>query len=106
MDNEVYVIIFAKITSTAIITARASKVGTIVVCVCIVLHPAIQALTTVALELEVVFVSAGQLKFPTIVGKTLNRAIITSIVTTMPILTCTSCIIVTLDRQKVCEVVY
>ena len=86
-------------------TARASKVGTMVVCVCIVLHPAIQALTTDAFVL-VVDVVAGQLKFPTIVGKTENSAIITRIVTTIPIETCTSCIIVTLDRQKVCEVVF
>ena len=87
--------IFAKITSTAIITARASNVGTIVVWVWIVLHPVIQALTVVAL-LFVVLIVAGQLKFPTTVGKTLNRAIITSMVTTIPIATCTSCIMLLL----------
>src|SRR6185312_12319583 len=84
--------IFAKITSTAIITARASNVGTIVVWVWIVLHPCIQALTVVALVF-VVLIVAGQLKLPTTVGKTLNRAIITNMVTTIPIATCTSCII-------------
>jgi len=92
--------IFAKITSTAIITARASNVGTIVVWVWIVLHPVIQALTVVAL-LFVVLIVAGQLKFPTTVGKTLNRAIITNMVTTIPIATCTNCIMLLL----VCAVV-
>ena len=86
--------IFAKITSTEIITANASNVGTIVVCVCIVLHPVIHAFTVVALEL-VVLIVAGQLKLPTTVGNTENRAIITRIVTTIPIATCTSCIIST-----------
>ena len=74
------------------ITANASKVGTIVVWVWIVLHPVIQALTVVALVLVVLMV-AGQLKLPTTVGKTLNKAIITKMVTTIPIATCTSCII-------------
>ena len=68
------------------ITANASRVGTIVVCVWIVLHPVIQAFTVVAFVF-VVLIVAGQLKLPTTVGKTLNRAMITSIVTTMPILT-------------------
>ena len=85
--------IFAKITSTAMITANASKVGTIVVWVWMVLHPVIQAFTVVAFALVVPIV-VGQLKLPTTVGKTLNRAIITNIVTTIPIATCTSCIMV------------
>ena len=78
--------IFAKMTSTEIITANASKVGTIVVCVWIVLHPVIQAFTVVAFEF-VVLIVVGQLKLPTTVGKTLNRAIITKMVTTIPIAT-------------------
>ena len=78
--------IFAKITSTAMITDNANSVGTIVVCVWIVLHPVIHALTEVALEF-VVEIVAGQLKFPTTVGNTLNRAIITRMVTTIPIAT-------------------
>lgn len=86
--------IFANITSTAIITANANRVGTIVVCVWIVLHPVIHAFTVVALEF-VVLIVAGQLKLPTTVGKTENRAIITKMVTTIPIATCTSCIIAT-----------
>ena len=77
------------------ITARASNVGTIVVWVWIVLHPVIHAFTVVAFVF-VVLIVAGQLKLPTTVGKTLNRAIITNMVTTMPIATCTSCIIVLL----------
>ena len=48
------------------------------------LHPVIQAFTAVALEF-VVLMLAGQLKFPTTVGNTENRAMITSIVTTIPI---------------------
>ena len=87
--------IFAKMTSTDIITANASKVGTIVVCVCMVLHPAIQAFTTVPFALVVALMVPGHVKFPTTVGKTLNRAIMTSIVTTIPIATCTNCIIST-----------
>ena len=67
-------------------TASASKVGTIVVCVCIVLHPVIQAFTVVAFVFVVEMV-AGQLKLPTTVGKTLNRAMITRIVTTIPMAT-------------------
>ena len=67
-------------------TANASKVGTIVVCVWIVLHPVIQAFTVVAFVL-VVLIVCGQLKLPTTVGKTLNRAIITRIVTTIPMAT-------------------
>ena len=78
--------IFAKITSTEIITASASNVGTIVVWVWMVVHPVIHALTDVALEF-VVEIVAGQLKLPTTVGKTENRAMITRIVTTIPIAT-------------------
>lgn len=78
--------IFANITRTEIITANANSVGTIVVCVWIVLHPVIHAFTVVAFEFVVLMV-AGQLKLPTTVGKTLNNAIITSIVTTIPIAT-------------------
>ena len=74
------------------ITAKASKVGTIVVWVWMVLQPVIHAFTVVAFAL-VVPILAGQLKLPTTVGKTLNRAIITRIVTTIPIATWTSCII-------------
>ena len=51
-----------------------------------VVHPVIQALTDVALEF-VVEIVAGQLKLPTTVGKTENRAMITRIVTTIPIAT-------------------
>ena len=68
------------------ITARASNVGTMVVWVWIVLHPVIQLFTVVAFVF-VVEIVAGQLKFPTTVGKTLNRAIITNMVTTIPIAT-------------------
>ena len=57
-----------------------------------VLHPVIQAFTEVALAF-VVLMDAGQLKLPTTVGNTENRAIITNIVTTIPTATCTSCII-------------
>ena len=78
--------IFANITSTAIITDSASKVGTIVVWVWMVLHPVIQAFTDVAFEF-VVLIVAGQLKLPTTVGNTENSAIMTRIVTTMPMLT-------------------
>ena len=78
--------IFARITSTAMITAKASNVGTIVVWVWIVLHPVIHAFTVVAFVF-VVEIVAGQLKLPTTVGKTLNRAIITNMVTTIPIAT-------------------